>query len=74
MVSAGYRGAAAITPAKLNERNFLALLVGPVDTTPVAATMDMLVKDVRIWTCPNWQGTLNSPGHACNGAVLTSAP
>ena len=74
MVSAGYRGAAAITPAQLNERNFLALLVGPVDTTPVAATMDMLVKDVRIWTCPNWQGTLNSPGHACNGAVLTSAP
>jgi Ca-dependent carbohydrate-binding module xylan-binding len=74
MVSAGNSGAAAITPAQLNERNFPALAVGPVNTTPVAATMDMLVKDVRIWTCANWQGTLNTPGHACNGAVLTSAP
>jgi hypothetical protein len=74
MVSAGNRGATAITPAQLNERNLLALQVGPIDTTPVAATMDMLVKDVRIWTCANWQGTLNTPGNACNGAVLTSAP
>jgi hypothetical protein len=75
MVSAGYSGAAAITPAQLNERNLLALQVGPVvNTTPVAATMDMLVKDVRIWTCANWKGTLNTPGNACNGAVLTSAP
>jgi hypothetical protein len=32
--------------------------------TPVAATMDMLVKDVRVWTCAN----------ACDGALLTSAP
>ena len=74
MVSAGNRGATAITPAELNERNFLTLQVGPINTTPVAATMDMLVKDVRIWTCANWQGTLNTPGNACNGPVLTSAP
>jgi hypothetical protein len=74
MVSAGYSGATAITPAQLNERNFLMLQVGPLNTTSVAATMDMLVKEVKIWTCANWQGTLNTPGDACNGAVLTSAP
>jgi hypothetical protein len=74
MVSAGDSGATAITPAQLNERNFLVLQVGPQNTTPVAATIDMLVKDVKIWTCANWQGTLNTPGNACNGAVLTSAP
>jgi hypothetical protein len=39
-----------------------------------AQSIDMLVKDVRIWTCANWKGTLNTPGNACNGAVLTSAP
>ncbi len=74
MVSNGNSGATAITSAQLNERNLLILQVGPINTTPVAATMDMLVKDVRVWTCANWKATLNTPGNACNGAVLTSAP
>jgi hypothetical protein len=74
MVSSGNSGAAGITSDQLNQRNLLALQVGPLDSTPVDATIDMLVKDVKIWTCSNWKGILNTPGNACNGAVLTSAP
>jgi hypothetical protein len=74
MVSSGNSGVAAITADQLDERNLLALQAGPLNSTPVAATIDMLVKDVKVWTCANWKGTLNTPGNACNGAVLTSAP
>jgi hypothetical protein len=74
LVSSGNTGAAAITAAQLNQRNYPVLEIGPVNSTPVAATMDLLVKDVQIWTCPGWQGPLNQPGHPCNGSVLTGAP
>jgi hypothetical protein len=74
MVSSGNTGTKAITAAQLNQRNYPVLLVGPLNSTPVAATMDLLVKDVQIWTCPGWQGPLNQPGNPCNGSVLTGAP
>jgi hypothetical protein len=74
MISAGNTGATAITSSQLNQRNYPALQLGPLNSTPVAATMDLLVKDVQIWTCPGWQGPLNQPGHPCNGSVLTGAP
>jgi hypothetical protein len=74
MISAGNTGATAITSSQLNQRNYPVLQLGPINSTPVAATMDLLVKDVQIWTCAGWQGPLNQPGHPCNGPVLTSAP
>jgi hypothetical protein len=73
-VSHGWTGAAALTSAELNARNYPILVVGPQNTTPVTADMHMYVKDVQIWTCAGWQGPLNQPGHPCNGPVLTSAP
>lgn len=74
MIRAGNTGATAITSSQLNQRNYPILQVGPLNSTPVAATMDLLAKDVQIWTCPGWQGPLNQPGHPCNGSVLTGAP
>jgi hypothetical protein len=74
MISSGNTGATAITSSQLNQRNYPVLQLGPINSTPVAATMDLLVKDVQIWTCAGWQGPLNQPGYPCNGPVLTGAP
>ncbi len=73
-VNAGLSGAAAITSSQFNQRNYPILVIGPQSSTPVSATMDMYVKEVTIWTCPGWASPLNTPGHACNGPVLTGAP
>jgi len=74
MIGAGNTGGSAITSSQLNQRNYPILQIGPLNATPVAATIDMLVQDVQIWTCSAWQGPLNRPGNACNGPVLTGAP
>jgi hypothetical protein len=67
-------GSTTPTPAQFNQRNYAVLQVGPLNSTPVTQPMDMLIKDVQIWTCPGWQGPLNQPRHPCNGPVLTGAP
>ena len=74
LLAAGWTGSAQITSSELNQRNYPVLTLGPQNTTPVSADMDMYVKDVQIWTCANWQGQLNTLGSQCNGSVLTSAP
>ena len=67
-------GSKAMISSQLNQRNYPILTAGPQSTTPATADYDILVKDVQIWTCAGWRGPLNTPGNACNGAVLTSAP
>jgi hypothetical protein len=58
-------GSTPATDSELEERIFPILQVGLIWDEPVGATQHLLVKDVEIWTCPNWSGPLGVPGNAC---------
>ncbi len=67
-------GSAGDPAATYNQRRYPILDAGIIPGNTPSAPLDTLVKSVRIWTCPGWQGPLNQPGHPCNEPVLTGAP
>jgi hypothetical protein len=57
-----------------NQRNYPIIDVDNPGSPLITTNIDAFVKEIVIFTCDGWAGPLNTPGHACNGPVLTGAP
>ncbi len=57
----------SVDSSVFDARNYLILLVGPLISVPILNDMEFLIKEIEVWSCPDWWSPVGVPKHTCNG-------